>query len=62
MVVVKRLLHTKVHCLLLPIKGFKFLSSIINKFLPIKWSHYEEIMVKKADALRHKKMQKIETF
>ena len=43
-------------------KRVKFLSSIINKFLPIKWSHYEEIMAKKADALRHEEMQKSKTF
>jgi ATP-binding cassette, subfamily C (CFTR/MRP), member 1 len=43
-------------------KRVKFLSSIINKFLPIKWSRYEDIMAARADNLRNDEMEKARTF
>ena len=43
-------------------KRVKFLSSVINKFLPIKWSNYENIMAAGAHGLRKSEMEKAKAF
>lgn len=43
-------------------KRVKFLSSIINKFLPIKWSNYEDIIAARAARLRKEEMEKARPF
>ncbi|CAL1703415.1 unnamed protein product [Somion occarium] len=40
----------------------KFLSSIINKFLPIKWANYEDILAQRVAELRAKEMKEANTF
>ncbi|KAK7692904.1 hypothetical protein QCA50_004540 [Cerrena zonata] len=40
----------------------KFLSSVINKFLPIKWSNYEDIMAICTLNLRKSEMEKAKSF
>lgn len=43
-------------------KRVKFMSSILHKFLPVKWSRYEEAIAKKAAELRKVEMEKASTF
>lgn len=43
-------------------KRVKYLSSIFHKFLPIKWSRYEDIIAKKVTQLRITEMKKARAF
>ncbi|KAK7692905.1 hypothetical protein QCA50_004541 [Cerrena zonata] len=43
-------------------KRVKYLTSIVHKFLPIKWSRYEEVIAKRASELRSVEMKKAGAF
>ena len=43
-------------------KRVKFLSSIINKFLPIKWSNYEDVLAQRVAELRADEMKEAKSF
>lgn len=43
-------------------KRVKFMSSIINKFLPIKWSNYEDVLAQRVAELRVNEMKEAKSF